>query len=156
MAITGAPYGELDPTSLITPNRYCCAASCRGGALSVQPRLTSTFDDNYVTEINRRMAMYVERSEQLPLSVVVHVHYLPTKNNAQAHSLWRILLSLSHRWKRVELIVEAPSESLVHDLGTCRGKIPILESLTVSIRGSAQLLPLDAFEIAPRLGRRST
>ncbi|KAF8342464.1 hypothetical protein F5887DRAFT_974369 [Amanita rubescens] len=112
----------------------------------------STFDDNYVAEMNRRMAMYVERSEQLPLSVVVHVDHLPTRNNTspQAQSTWRILLSLSHRWKMVELMVKAPSKPFVHDLGTRRGKIPILESLTVSTRGSTRLL-LDAFEIAPRL-----
>ncbi|KAF8342463.1 hypothetical protein F5887DRAFT_1214838 [Amanita rubescens] len=113
----------------------------------------STFDDKYVAEMNRRMAMYVERSKQLPLSVVVHIHHLPTRNNAspQVQSTWRILLSLSHRWKIIELMVGVPSESFVHDLGTCKGKIPILESLTVStIRGSTRL-PLDAFEIAPRL-----
>ncbi|KAF8326776.1 hypothetical protein F5887DRAFT_1013494 [Amanita rubescens] len=112
-----------------------------------------TFDDKYVAEMNRRMAMYIERSEQLPLSVVVHVchrHTLRNNTSRQALSTWRILLSLSHRWKTVKLMAETPSKPFVHDLGTRRGKIPILESLTVSTHGSTRL-PLDAFEIAPRL-----
>ena len=106
-----------------------------------------TSDDSYVAEMNRRTAMYVERSEQLPLSVVVHAH-------EEVQSTWRILVSLSHRWKTVELVADhTPSESFMQDLRKCRMKMPILESLKVSIRRSGTQLALDPFEIAPCLAQ---
>ena len=107
------------------------------------------FTDSYVAEMNRRTAIYVERSEELPLSIVVQL--VGSNASLEVPSTWRILLSLSHRWKSVELMADhTPCKSFACDLRKCRGEMPILESLKVSTRRGAKL-PLDGFQIAPRL-----
>lgn len=107
-----------------------------------------TFNDKYIAEMNRRTAVYVERSRQLPLSVVIRACHMKSNDVPQTQSTWRILLSLSHRWRTVELIVG--TSSLTDDLRECKGRMPILQSLKISLYFDLEVA-LDAFDSAPCL-----
>ena len=138
----------LDNTSLFDKFPWAVGLVCKRwrAVFLSNPRLWTSFDlgdgtysDSYIAEMNRRTAMYVERSSQLPLTIAIAAHH------PGMQSTWRILLSLSHRWKAANLELHAP---ILDDIRKCKGKLPILESLEVWNLAS---LHIDTFESAPRL-----
>ncbi len=150
----------LQNTSLFNKFPWAVGLVCKRwrAAFLSHPRLWTslhlrdgTFNDNYIAEMNRRTAVYVERSRQLPLTVVIRAcHTMRSNDVPQTQSTWRILLSLSHRWRTVELIVG--TSSLADDLRECKGRMPILQSLKISLHFDLEV-GLDAFDSAPCLAQ---
>jgi hypothetical protein len=94
----------------------------------------------YLAEMNRRSAIYLERSGQLPLTIAI-------SPKGSIITTWKLLLSCSNRWRKADIIL-LPSAGVIVSLLERRGRMPILESLTIYKSGSEHH---DTFEIAPRL-----
>ncbi len=125
----------------------------RGAFLSYPPLWTSLslqsgeFSATALTEINRRTATYLERSRQLPLTILVSTASSPIKNFPS--DTFRLLLSCSNRWKRGDLVLR--NESVLLDLIGCLDNVPILKSLGIYVYGFEAVKPYNAFVIAPHL-----
>jgi len=101
----------------------------------------------YITEMNRRTTIYLERSSQQPLTLVVHV-WGPIVKSFYT-TIWGMLLSHSDRWKRADL--DITMESMINDLVGRRERMPILESLAVIAHTNPQV-----GSTVPDLGFRHT
>jgi len=99
----------------------------------------------YIAEMERRTAIYLERSEPHPLTVIVRVS---SPFIDFSRGVWDMLLPCSDRWKRLHLRTH---ESFMGGLVSRKGKIPILESLRLSIIKFEHRKNLAIFDIAPRL-----
>ncbi|KAF8337166.1 hypothetical protein F5887DRAFT_1078423 [Amanita rubescens] len=97
-------------------------------------------------EMERCTAIYLRRSEPHPLTVIIRVQSSFVERFSDG--VWDMLLSCSDQWKKLHLLIS--DDSLLNGLVSRRGKMPVLESLKLSMivkpRGN-----LTAFEIAPRL-----
>ncbi|KAF8332520.1 hypothetical protein F5887DRAFT_996708, partial [Amanita rubescens] len=102
----------------------------------------------YVAEMNRRAEIYLKRSKQQPLTLLVSVPG-PTINDKIYSPIWGMLLSCSDRWKWADLDIE--NQSLINGLVERRKKMSILESLTIVIYDIQDHKYGTAFEIAPHL-----
>ncbi|KAF8339428.1 hypothetical protein F5887DRAFT_1284410 [Amanita rubescens] len=108
-------------------------------------------------EMNRRTTLYIERSRQLPLAIIVNVaiqNFIsdPELSQRFPRAAWRSLLSCSNRWKGADLVLRI-ERTMVDDLLECQNKFSMLESMNLEVmteykdskqRGSA-------FAMAPRL-----
>ncbi|KAF8349638.1 hypothetical protein F5887DRAFT_947345 [Amanita rubescens] len=126
----------------------------RGAFLSYPPLWTSlslqsgNFSAIAIAEINRRTATYLERSRQFPLTILVSM--VNSSNINFPSDTFRLLLTSSNRWKRADLVLRR--ESVLLDLIGCFNKVPILESLGISVYGfGAEKHYNDFVTIAPHL-----
>ena len=101
----------------------------------------------YVAEMERRTAIYLKRSEPHPLTVTVSVR--SSFVQGFCNEAWDMLLSCSDRWKKLDLWIS--NEFFMDGLISRRGKMPILESLRLSVTKFKHRKDLTAFQIAPRL-----
>ncbi|KAF8337165.1 hypothetical protein F5887DRAFT_1244626 [Amanita rubescens] len=99
----------------------------------------------YIAEMERRTAIYLRRSEPHPLTVIVCFKYV----DGFPKEVWDMLLSCSDRWKKLYLWLS--NQFFTDGLVSRRGKMPILESLRLSMTRSKRQNDLTAFEIAPCL-----
>ncbi|KAF8337198.1 hypothetical protein F5887DRAFT_238179 [Amanita rubescens] len=102
----------------------------------------------YINEIDRRTAIYLERSGALPLSIFVSTNCTSIERGPAA--IMRTLASRSNRWKKLELRIGARSENGF--LLGCEGQLPILTSLKLQIvkdRVASNFSPI--FEATPSL-----
>ena len=126
----------------------------RGAFLSYPPLWTSLslqngdFSSTALAEINRRTATYLERSRQLPLTILVSM--ANSSNVNFPNDTFRLLLACSNRWKSADLVLRR--ESVLHDLIGCFDKVPILKSLGISVYGLEAAKHYNAsVTIAPHL-----
>ena len=83
----------------------------------------------YMDEIDRRTAIYLDRSGELPLSIFLSTCCSSRQRGPAA--IVRTLMSRSNRWKRLELRIDAASEK--DFLLGCDGQLRLLTSLKVQI-----------------------
>jgi hypothetical protein len=98
----------------------------------------------YLAEMNRRSAIYLKRSGQLPLTIAITPEY-------SIITIWKMLLSCSNRWRKAEIILSFSTGSVIDGLLECRGRFPIFESLTIYSSGCQDKGCHNVFEIAPHL-----
>ena len=126
----------------------------RGAFLSYAHLWTSfalksgNFSGAYYAEMNRRAAIYLERSGQQPLTILVS-GLLCLRTEKFPKTVWRMLLSCLKRWKKADL--ELGHGAALDELLKCRGYMSSLESLRMSIPDSTALKNSNAFEVAPHL-----
>lgn len=77
-------------------------------------------------EASRRLSILLERSGALPLDIVFSLC-----KDASRPALG-LILACSHRWRTV--VIRLYGEQLMDELTSCKGKMPILESLNFSAR----------------------
>ena len=106
-----------------------------------------TFNVAHFVEMNRRATIYLERSGQQPLTILMSMPCSDTEKFPK--SVWRMLLSCLERWKRANL--ELDHRLALNELLICRGHMLSLESLRISIPDSLALNHYNAFQIAPHL-----
>ena len=104
----------------------------------------------YLAEMKRRSAIYLKRSGQLPLTITI---YTGTDTiESPIVTICNMLLSCANRWRKADIVL--PLASSVNDdaLLEWRGRMPILESLGVTMSAFEDSEKyLNVFEIAPRL-----
>ncbi|KAF8345013.1 hypothetical protein F5887DRAFT_1199388 [Amanita rubescens] len=105
------------------------------------------FNAAYFAEMNRRTTIYLERSGQRLLTIVVSMPCSGTERFPK--TVWKILLSCLTRWKKANLVLG--DGSALDELLRCRGFMSSLESLRMSIPDSRALKHYNAFEVAPHL-----
>ncbi|KAF8345009.1 hypothetical protein F5887DRAFT_1199379 [Amanita rubescens] len=106
------------------------------------------FNAAYFVEMNRRAAMYLERSREQPLTIVVFTPCSGTQKFPK--TVWRMLLSCLKRWKKADLVLG--NGAAQDELFRCRGYMSSLESLKMSITNYfAAPKNFSAFEVAPHL-----
>ena len=111
-----------------------------------QPQLQPHSAD-HTAEMNRRAAIYLNRSKCQPLTIVVR---LSDRTSESVYTtIWGMLLSCSDRWKNANLRIN--SESMINGLFGRRTKMSILESLSFAIFNLQDYKYSTAFEIAPHL-----
>ncbi|KAF8347987.1 hypothetical protein F5887DRAFT_674047 [Amanita rubescens] len=138
----------------------------RSGFISYPPIWTSISFQDFFTrkgqsdEAIRRLSIFLERSGALPLDIT-----LGLCRDASRPAL-RLILACSHRWRTAAIKISG--EQLMDELTSCKGKMPILESLNFSaLRLSLERLresddyaddsrdidsdKYDVFEIMPQL-----
>lgn len=145
--------------------RVCRQWRC--GFISYPPMWTSIrFSDVCVViedrgiEAARRVAMYLERSRELPLDIGVSASF------DVSVPAFRLFLACAHRWRTARIYIG--KEELMDELFACKGNVPILESLDVCAprlvtsyigddgdpidhNHDIQVGEYDAFEIAPQV-----
>ncbi|KIL59240.1 hypothetical protein M378DRAFT_169500 [Amanita muscaria Koide BX008] len=104
--------------------------------------------ESYSKEINRRLALYLERSGGYPLRLDICLW--SDQNRELTMMALEMLLACSHRWQTAKFRLVFCHWSLDSIL-LCKGQLPILEWLEFS--GNMKVLPKHArtFEVAPRL-----
>ncbi|KAF8332892.1 hypothetical protein F5887DRAFT_1173571 [Amanita rubescens] len=105
------------------------------------------FNAAYFVEMNRRTAIYLERSREQPLTIVVFTPCSGTQKFPK--SVWRMLLSCLKRWKKADLVLG--NGAAQDELFRCRGYMSSLESLKMSIPNSTAPKNFNAFEVTPYL-----
>lgn len=105
-----------------------------------------TLNVRYIAEMDRRTALYLERSGHLPLTIIVHQHDI-AKNTNLPSSTWKILWSFANHWKTAELILTYPG-CIVNNLRRCTREMQSLESLEIQYPDVASF---DVFKNAPHL-----
>ncbi|KAF8332891.1 hypothetical protein F5887DRAFT_39330 [Amanita rubescens] len=105
------------------------------------------FNAAYFVEMNRRAAIYLERSGQQPLAIVVSMPCSGTRKFPK--SVWRMLLSCLKRWKKADLVLG--NGAVQDELFRCRGYMSSLASLRMFIPDSTAQKNFNAFEVAPHL-----
>ena len=108
-----------------------------------------TFRTAHFVEMNRRAALYLERSGQQPLTIDVTMPCSGTQ--AFPKNVWEMLLSFLKRWKKANLKLGGEAALVLDGLLRCREYMLSLESLRVSIPHSLAPMQYNAFQIAPRL-----
>ena len=99
----------------------------------------------HFAEMNRRSAIYLKRSGQLPLALTVSI-----SSDTPILTTWKTLVSCSNRWRSAD--IELPTGTAIDNaLLECRGRIPILESLKICQSGLERMGCYNVFEIAPHL-----
>ncbi|KAF8337175.1 hypothetical protein F5887DRAFT_1244662 [Amanita rubescens] len=94
----------------------------------------------YMAETNRRTAIYVERSGQLPLTISISL------SGTRPSQTMKTLVSCSKRWKSLDICIDAGSQM---ELLECEGNLPNLTTLI--IRGNVASNLSRIFEVTPRL-----
>jgi hypothetical protein len=103
----------------------------------------------YLTEMKRRSAIYLERSGQLPLGVILKAQIITAESPITA--IWKMLLSCSNRWESADITLPS-TESVIDHALLCRARMPILKELSLYCRPEREgQRCYSAFEIAPRL-----
>jgi hypothetical protein len=97
----------------------------------------------YMAETNRRMAIYIGRSGELPLTISIH---LSGTNRPHPTETMKTLMSYSKRWKSLDICTDAGSEM---EFLECKGNLPNLTTLI--IRGNVASNLSRIFEVTPRL-----
>ena len=100
----------------------------------------------YFAEMNRRSAIYLKRSGQLPLALIIAID-----TDTSILTTWKMLVSCSNRWRNAGILVPSTGTIIGDALLECRGRFPILESLTICKPGYKYTGCHDIFEIAPHL-----
>jgi hypothetical protein len=106
-------------------------------------------------EMSRRTLLYLERSEQLPLTITVYTTYPIYSESIEnfPRTTWKLLVSCSERWERVDLELSREPLGLILDLLRCG--MPIIKSLR--LHAKSILVRISKFELyhaftaAPRL-----
>jgi len=106
-----------------------------------------TFSAAYFAEMNRRATIYLERSEQHPLTIVVSMPCSGTEKFPK--TVWKMLLSCLKRWKKADLVLG--NGAARDDLLKCRGYMSSLESLTMSIPDDIGQKSYNGFQVGPHL-----
>ncbi|KAF8347422.1 hypothetical protein F5887DRAFT_31009 [Amanita rubescens] len=103
----------------------------------------------YFVEMNRRATIYLERSGEQPLTIVVSMLCSDTKKFPK--TVWGMLLSCLKRWKKADLVLGYGSA--LDELLRCRGYMSSLESLKMSIPDEdfIVLKHYNAFQVTPHL-----
>ena len=96
-------------------------------SLSLQYHPADIFGVDRLHEMSRRTLLYLERSNQLPLTITVGTIYEGTSNSIEnfPRTTWKLLLSCSERWESADLALS--HEPPLLDLLRC--KMPIVKSL---------------------------
>ncbi|KAM6492252.1 hypothetical protein JOM56_011976, partial [Amanita muscaria] len=102
--------------------------------------------ESYAKEVNRRLALYLERSGRYPLRLDICLWSVHT--NKFITMALEMLSACSHRWRTAnfDLFLDRPLDSIL----PCKGKLPTLEWLEIRCRVDRKNIR-DIFEIAPRL-----
>ncbi|KAF8337191.1 hypothetical protein F5887DRAFT_1244740 [Amanita rubescens] len=103
------------------------------------------YSASLLVRMKRRTAMCLERSRQLPLTI--HVSESHSASEDFHMGIWEMLLSCSNRWKKADLVLG--TGSALNALNKRRNKMPILESLKISICEMRK--DYGVFQVAPRL-----
>ena len=93
-------------------------------SLSLRHRFIDIIGVDHLQEISRRTLLYLGRSKQLPLTITVFSTYGGSIKDFP-RTTWKLLLSCSERWERVDLAL--CHEPPLLDLFRC--KMPIVKSL---------------------------
>ncbi len=112
-----------------------------------EPRLNSikrTSSVAYIAEMSRRTTIYLRRSGRHPLTIIVRVSSV-----ASYTAVWSMLLLRSDLWKKADLWIS--NGYMLYGLIRRRGRMPILESLKITVVNFRCHKGLGAFDIAPRL-----
>ena len=84
-------------------------------------------------EMERRSVIYLKRSGQLPLTITIFTEF--SWIDSPMVTICNMLLSYSNRWRKADILVLSLASSINDDaLLECRGRMPILESLSTRIR----------------------
>jgi hypothetical protein len=105
----------------------------------------SYYSASLLLSMKRRTGMCLERSRQLPLTI--HVSESHSASEDFHMGIWEMLLSCSNRWKKADLVLG--TGSALNALSKRRNKMPILESLKISICEMGK--DYSVFQVAPRL-----
>ncbi|KAJ7143454.1 hypothetical protein C8R46DRAFT_1200177 [Mycena filopes] len=110
------------------------------------PQFYSTFSVSLsaTADISEHLQLYLQRSQTCPLNLMIWSKYDAQPN---PHILAR-LLSTSERWATLHLKMETKYLPL---FGPVRGRLPLLECISLHGITPAQRSTTDAFELAPRL-----
>ncbi|KAF8329311.1 hypothetical protein F5887DRAFT_1287729 [Amanita rubescens] len=125
----------------------------RGAFLSYSHLWTSftlkpgTFSAAYFAEMNRRATIYLERSEQRPLTIVVSMPCRGTEKFPK--TVWKMLLSCLKRWKKANLVLG--NGAARDELLRRRGYMSSIESLTMSTPDDMALKNYNGFQVGPHL-----
>ncbi|KAM6493965.1 hypothetical protein JOM56_010326 [Amanita muscaria] len=104
--------------------------------------------ETYTKEINRRLALYLERSGGYPLTLDIFLW--SDHNKALTMMALEMLSACSHRWRTAEFDLFCDWQ--VDSILPCKGKMPTLEWLDINIRASRlRKHARSIFELAPRL-----
>ncbi|KAF8335114.1 hypothetical protein F5887DRAFT_624963, partial [Amanita rubescens] len=117
-------------------------------SLSLRCHFTDIVNVDRLHELSRRTLLYLERSKQLPLTITVDDRRSKSIENFP-RTTWKLLLSCSKRWERVDLAL--CHEPPLLDLFRC--KMPILKSLRLheALIHSSYFELYHPFTSAPRL-----
>jgi hypothetical protein len=108
------------------------------------------FRTAHFVEMNRRAALYLERSGQQLLTIDVSMPCSGTQTFPK--KIWGMLLSCLKRWKKADLKLGGGAKLVLDELLKRRGYMSSLESLRISIpRSLAPARHYNAFQIAPYL-----
>ncbi|KAF8341034.1 hypothetical protein F5887DRAFT_428652 [Amanita rubescens] len=108
------------------------------------------FRSAHFVEMNRRAALYLERSGQQLLTIDVSMPCSGTQTFSK--KIWGMLLSCMRRWKKADLKLGGGAKLVLDGLLRYRGCMSSLESLRMSIPDFlAQARHYNAFQIAPHL-----
>jgi hypothetical protein len=106
--------------------------------------------------IYRSFSLCLQRSEKRPLSITLHMPPHPLKETTTTTTaqdprpIWKLFMSCSTRWSAI--VLTGISDARLRDMNTCKGKTPILQSLTIQTSGGGGGGNVcDAFEFAPAL-----
>ena len=120
--------------------------------LQLDPRFDS-HSAAYLAEMKRRSAIYLKRSGQLPLTVTISTAFSWNETfESPIVTICNMLLSCSDRWRKADIVLTLASYVNYDALLECRGRMPILESLRITLSAFEDPQKyLNVFEIAPRL-----
>jgi len=107
------------------------------------------FSPAYVAEMSRRATIYLERSGQRPLTILVSTVERAGTRKEFPKTVWGILLSCSKRWKKANLVLK--NRDVADELLECGGYMSSLESLRISIPDFTYPEDFDVFQVAPCL-----
>ncbi|KAM6493867.1 hypothetical protein JOM56_010228 [Amanita muscaria] len=111
-----------------------------------------TRSESYAKEINRRLALYLERSGGYPLRLDIFLQSDPDGNKAFTMMALGMLSACSHRWQTANFDLSCDWQ--LDSIAPCKGKLPTLEWLEIRVslfRIHLKRHFLGMFEIAPRL-----
>ncbi|KIL61993.1 hypothetical protein M378DRAFT_166133 [Amanita muscaria Koide BX008] len=105
-----------------------------------------TRSESYAKEINRRLALYLERSGEYPLTLDILLW--SDHNKSFTMMALEMLSACSHRWQNAKfwLFRDWPVDGLL----PCKGELPTLEWLDIRFSGNFKHTR-GMFEVAPRL-----
>ncbi len=104
---------------------------------------------SYVAEMSRRATIYLERSGQQPLTILVSTLPYADTRKCFPKTVWGILLSCLKRWKKAKLMLE--NGTMLDELLRCGGYMSSLEFLMIVMLNSTAPEDFDVFRVAPLL-----
>ncbi|KIL54849.1 hypothetical protein M378DRAFT_18484 [Amanita muscaria Koide BX008] len=111
-----------------------------------------TRSESYAKEINRRLALYLERSGGYPLRLDILLQSDPDGNKAFTMMALEMLSACSHRWQTANFRLSCDWQ--LDSIAPCKGKLPTLEWLEIKVslfRIHLNRHSLGMFQVAPRL-----